>query len=69
LGGVLLVNCDSVERPKDGDAPARFATLEARREDVSTSIHRVAYHTRTVAREMRSAGLPDEIAEKLVAAA
>jgi hypothetical protein len=43
--------------------------LEARGDDVAPSIHRVAYDALEVAREMRTVGLPDELADKLVAAA
>src|SRR5919106_26954 len=68
-GGVLFVNCGSVGKPKDGDPRAAFAVLEARGDVVAPSIHRVAYDALAVAREMRAAGLPDELAEKLLAAA
>ena len=68
-GGVLFVNCGSVGKPKDGDPRAAFAVLEVRGDAVAPSIHRVAYDALAVAREMRAAGLPDELAEKLVAAA
>jgi putative phosphoesterase len=68
-GGVRFVNCGSVGKPKDGDPRAAFAVLEARDDDVAPSIHRVTYDAVAVAREMRAAGLPDELAEKLVAAA
>jgi putative phosphoesterase len=68
-GGVLFVNCGSVGKPKDGDARAAFAVLEQDDDAVSASIHRVAYDTLAVAREMRVAGLPHELADKLVAAA
>ena len=36
---------------------------------VSASIRRVGYDTGAVAHEMRAVGLPEELAEKLVAAA
>jgi putative phosphoesterase len=68
-GGVLFVNCGSVGKPKDGDARAGFALLDARGNAVSASIRRVAYDATSVAREMRIVGLPGELAEKLVAAA
>ncbi len=67
-GGVRFVNCGSVGKPKDGDARAAFSVLEARNDTVSPSIHRATYNALTVVREMRAAGLPDELAEKLVAA-
>jgi putative phosphoesterase len=68
-GPVRFVNCGSVGKPKDGDPRAGFAVLEPRGEDVAATIHRVAYDALAVAREMRAAGLPDELADKLVAAA
>ena len=68
-GGVRFVNCGSVGKPKDGDARAAFAVLEATDDGVAASIRRTAYDALAVAREMRTAGLPDELAEKLVAAA
>jgi diadenosine tetraphosphatase ApaH/serine/threonine PP2A family protein phosphatase len=68
-GGVRFVNCGSVGKPKDGAARAAFALLRAQAGDVSASIHRVPYDALAVAREMRTAGLPAELAEKLVAAA
>jgi putative phosphoesterase len=68
-GGVLFVNCGSVGKPKDGDPRAAFAVLEHGVDSVDVSIERAAYDAVAVAREMRSAGLPDELAEKLVAAA
>jgi hypothetical protein len=43
--------------------------LEPRGDDVAPSIHRVAYDALAVAREMRTVGLPEELADKLVAAA
>jgi putative phosphoesterase len=68
-GGILFVNCGSVGKPKDGDARTAFAVLETTSDGVSASVHRTAYDALTVAREMRTAGLPDELAAKLVAAA
>src|SRR5919109_3092031 len=68
-GGVLFVNCGSVGKPKDRDARAAFAVLEATDDGVAASIRRTAYDALAVAREMRTAGLPDELAEKLVAPA
>ena len=68
-GDVRFVNCGSVGKPKDGDARAAFAVLETNDDEVVASIHRVPYAAVTVAREMRSVGLPEELAHKLVAAA
>jgi putative phosphoesterase len=68
-GGVLFVNCGSVGKPKDGDPRAAFAVLEAAPDGVTVTIERVAYDAAAVAREVRTAGLPGELAEKLVLAA
>jgi putative phosphoesterase len=68
-GGVLFVNCGSVGKPKDGDPRAGFAILEEHSDGVEVTIERVAYDALSVARQMREVGLPDELAEKLVAAA
>jgi putative phosphoesterase len=68
-GGVLFVNCGSVGKPKDGDPRASFAVLAASVEGIEVSIERVPYDVETVAAEMRSAGLPAELAEKLPLAA
>lgn len=69
FGGVRFVNCGSVGKPKDGDPRAAFALLEATDEGVRASIERVAYDAAAVAREVAAAGLPTELAEKLVVAA
>jgi putative phosphoesterase len=69
-GEVLFVNCGSVGKPKDGDPRAGFAILGL--DDagvVEASIERVAYDIEAVAREVAAAGLPDEYATKLIAAA
>jgi diadenosine tetraphosphatase ApaH/serine/threonine PP2A family protein phosphatase len=68
-GGVRFVNRGSVGKPKDGDARTAFAVLETSDDEVVASIHRVAYDAVTVAREMRSVGQPEALADKLVAAA
>jgi putative phosphoesterase len=68
-GGVLFVNCGSVGKPKDGDPRAGFAVLDARAGDVSVTIERVAYDAEAVAGQVRAAGLPAELADKLRAAA
>jgi putative phosphoesterase len=68
-GGVLFVNCGSVGKPKDGDPRAAFALLEAGPEGVHVTIERVAYDAEAVAREVQAAGLPEELAAKLVLAA
>ena len=69
-GGVLFVNCGSVGKPKDGDPRGAFAVLEADRAGgVRATIERVEYDAAAVAREVGEAGLPEEFAAKLVAAA
>jgi putative phosphoesterase len=68
-GGVLFVNCGSVGKPKDGDPRAGFAVLTSSSNDVDVEIVRVPYDADAVAAEMRTVGLPDELADKLVAAA
>jgi putative phosphoesterase len=68
-GGVLFVNCGSVGKPKDGDPRGAFAVLEVVAGDVRVTIERVAYDAEAVAAEMRRAGLPGELAQKLALAA
>jgi putative phosphoesterase len=68
-GGVLFVNCGSVGKPKDGDPRAAFALLELDGDRVLADIERVDYDAEAVGREVASAGLPTEYANKLVIAA
>ncbi|HWW91424.1 MAG TPA: metallophosphoesterase family protein [Solirubrobacteraceae bacterium] len=68
-GGVRFVNCGSVGKPKDGDPRVAFAVVRATEESVSVSIERVAYDAGAVAAEVRAAGLPGELADKLLIAA
>jgi putative phosphoesterase len=68
-GGVLFVNCGSVGKPKDGDPRAAFAVLRPGAPHPEVTIERVAYDAEAVAREIAASGLPQEYAEKLVAAA
>jgi putative phosphoesterase len=68
-GDVLFVNCGSVGKPKDGDPRAAFAVLELDGDGrVRASIERVSYPAQRVAAEVASVGLPEEFADKLVAA-
>jgi diadenosine tetraphosphatase ApaH/serine/threonine PP2A family protein phosphatase len=67
-GGVLFLNCGSVGKPKDGDPRAGFAVLSENGDGVGVDLPRVPYDADAVAVEMRSAGLPDELAVKLVEA-
>jgi len=68
-GGVLFVNCGSVGKPKDGDPRGAFAVLRDTGSGVDVTIERVAYDADTVAAEVRRAGLPGELADKLLVAA
>ena len=68
-GGVLFLNCGAVGKPKDGDPRGAFAVLRPGRGHPHVTIERVAYDAEAVAREVAAAGLPEEYAEKLVAAA
>jgi putative phosphoesterase len=68
-GGVRFVNCGSVGKPKDGDPRGAFAILTAAADGVEVTIERVGYDAEAVAREVVAAGLPEELAGKLVAAA
>ncbi len=67
-GGVLFVNCGSVGKPKDGDPRGAFAVLAADGDRVQVDIPRVDYPAPEVAGEMRRVGLPDELADNLIAA-
>jgi putative phosphoesterase len=67
-GGVGLVNCGSVGKPKDGDPRASFALLELGGNRVKPSIQRIPYEAEVVAREVAKVGLTEEYARKLVAA-
>ena len=67
-GGVLFVNCGSVGKPKDGDPRGAFAILQAAGDGIDVTIERVAYDTEAVAAAVRTAGLPGEFADALVAA-
>jgi putative phosphoesterase len=68
-GGVRFVNCGSVGKPKDGDARGAFAMLDAGSGRLRVTIERVGYDADAVASEVRRAGLPGELADKLVLAA
>lgn len=69
FGGVRFVNCGSVGKPKDGDPRGAFAILSPTQEGVDVTIKRVSYDADAVATEVREVGLPEEFADKLVAAA
>ena len=65
---VLFVNCGSVGKPKDGDPRAAYAVLETSGGGVTARIERVEYDAEAAAKDVTSAGLPEEFAEKLIAA-
>ena len=69
LLGVLFVNCGSVGKPKDGDPRAAFVALTPTDQGVQATIERADYDAEAVARQVAAAGLPEEYADKLVAAA
>ena len=68
-GAVRFVNCGSVGKPKDGDPRGAFAVLDARSGALEVTIERVEYDAAAVAAAVRAAGLPAELADKLVLAA
>jgi putative phosphoesterase len=68
-GRVRFVNCGSVGKPKDGDPRGAFAVLDARSGPLEVTIERVEYDAEAVAAAVRAAGLPAELADKLVLAA
>jgi putative phosphoesterase len=68
-GAVRFVNCGSVGKPKDGDPRGAFAVLDARSGSLDVTIERVEYDAGAVAAAVRAAGLPAELADKLVLAA
>jgi putative phosphoesterase len=68
-GDVLFANCGSLGKPKDGDPRGSFAVLRSSTQGIAVSIERADYDAVAVAREIRAAGLPTELADKLLAAA
>jgi putative phosphoesterase len=69
FGGVRFVNCGSVGKPKDDDPRGAFAVLTATADGVEAAIERVPYGADAVAAQVREAGLPGELADKLLTAA
>ncbi len=61
--------CTYVDEHDRATRAAAFAVLRERDGDIDVEIERVTYDALAVAREMRAAGLPAELADKLVAAA
>jgi putative phosphoesterase len=68
-GGVLFINCGSVGKPKDGDPRGAFAVVSPAASGIDVRIERVGYDAESVAAQVRAAGLPDELADKLLVAA
>jgi putative phosphoesterase len=67
-GGMLFINCGSVGKPKDGDPRGAFAVLRAVASGVEVTIERVDYDAKSVAAQIRQAGLPGEYADNLLIA-
>jgi putative phosphoesterase len=65
--GVLFVNCGSVGKPKDGEPRASFAIVADEGGEISASIERVPYDAGAVAAEIGAIGLPEALAQQLVA--
>jgi predicted phosphodiesterase len=63
LDGRWLLNPGSVGQPRDGDPHAAFLILDLA--DRRAAYHRVAYDVERTQSEMRAAGLPEPLAERL----
>ena len=64
LGGVrALLNPGSVGQPRDGDPRAAYLLLDL--DAQHASFRRVEYAVEQTQREMRNAGLPEMLAERL----
>ena len=64
-GSRLLANPGSVAQPRDGDPRASWGLLDVERR--SFEVRRVPYDLGAVAAEVRRAGLPEELADRLAA--
>lgn len=60
---LVLANPGSVGQPRDGDPRAAYAILDT--DEVQLEFHRVTYDVAAAARAIRTAGLPDLLAERL----
>ena len=60
---MYMVNPGSVGQPRDGDPRAAYALFDS--EEKIVVLHRVEYPVQTSAREIREAGLPEVLAERL----
>jgi diadenosine tetraphosphatase ApaH/serine/threonine PP2A family protein phosphatase len=63
--GKMLGNPGSVGQPRDGDPRASFAMLTISEGKMSFDIKRVEYEIDSVADNIKSAGLPEFLAERL----
>ena len=63
---VHFVSDGSVGRPKDGDPRACWAEIRLEHGGIEVLFHRVRYDAEAVARAVRSAGLPDRLADALL---
>jgi len=61
LNGKLVINPGSVGQPRDGDCRASFAVLDSKKAE----IHRISYIIRKTAENIKKAGLPENLAERL----
>ncbi len=60
-----MLNAGSVGQPRDGDPRAAYAILDPERG--AYTLHRVAYDVEGASAKIRRAGLPEALAERLVA--
>ncbi len=61
-----LINVGSVGQPRDGVAAASYAMLDEKRQRLS--LRRIPYDVRSAQEKIRSAGLPESLATRLVTA-
>ena len=59
-----MVNPGSVGQPRDGDSRASYALLDS--VSLATEFHRLDYDVEAAAREVRDAGLPDFLWQRLL---
>jgi diadenosine tetraphosphatase ApaH/serine/threonine PP2A family protein phosphatase len=64
-GSRRILNPGSVGQPRDGDPRAAFAILQIDGEEVTFDLHRVEYDVAAVQARMRTAGLPEPLAQRL----
>lgn len=66
VDGVHIINDGSVGKPKDGDPRACYALINVAAE-IDVKFRRVEYPVRSVADEIKEAGLPEDFADALLA--